>query len=39
MVQTQRREVSADGKTMTITTKGKDAHGTTILNVAVFEKQ
>ena len=39
MVQTQRREVSADGKTMTITTKGKDVHGTTILNVAVFEKQ
>jgi len=39
MVQTQTREVSADGKTMTITTKGKDVHGTTILNVAVFEKQ
>jgi hypothetical protein len=39
MVQTQRREVSADGKTMTITTKGKDAHGTTFLNVAVFDKQ
>jgi hypothetical protein len=39
MVQTQKREVSADGKTMTITTTGKDAHGKTVHNVAVFEKQ
>ena len=39
MVQTQRREVSADGKTMTITTRGKDKAGRTINNVAVFDKQ
>jgi hypothetical protein len=39
MVQTQRREVSADGKTMTITTRGKDIDGRTINNVAVYEKQ
>jgi hypothetical protein len=38
-VQTQKREVSADGKTMTITTRGKDKAGRTINNVAVFEKQ
>ena len=37
--QTQRREVSADGKTMTITTRGKDKAGHTINNVAVYEKQ
>jgi hypothetical protein len=39
MVQTQKREVSADGKTMTITTRGKDKDGKTINNVAVYEKQ
>jgi hypothetical protein len=39
MVQTQKREVSADGKTMTITTRGKDKDGKTINNVAVFDKQ
>jgi hypothetical protein len=38
-VQTQKREVSADGKTMTITTRGKDKDGRTINNVAVYEKQ
>ena len=38
-VQTAVRKVSADGKTMTITTTGKDAHGKTVHNVAVFEKQ
>jgi hypothetical protein len=39
IVQTQKREVSADGKTMTITTRGKDKAGRTINNIAVFEKQ
>ena len=39
MVQTQKREVSADGKTMTITTRGKDKDGRTVNNVAVYEKQ
>jgi hypothetical protein len=39
MVQTQKREVSADGKTMTITTRGKDKDGRTINNVAIYEKQ
>ena len=38
-VQTAVRKVSADGKTMTVTTTGKDAHGKTVHNVAVFEKQ
>lgn len=39
MMQTQKREVSADGKTMTITTRGKDKAGRTINNVAIFDKQ
>jgi hypothetical protein len=35
---TQRNEVSADGKTRTVTTTGTDAQGQTINNVAVYEK-
>jgi hypothetical protein len=38
-VQTYSRVVSKDGKTMTITTKGTNAAGQTINNVAVYEKQ
>jgi len=38
-VVTIRRVVSADGKTMTATVKGKNAEGKPINNVAVFEKQ
>jgi hypothetical protein len=34
-----RRVVSADGKTMTVTVKGKNAAGETVNNTAVFEKQ
>jgi hypothetical protein len=33
------RTISADGKVMTITTKGTDAHGQAIDTVQVFEKQ
>ena len=39
VVQTQKREISADGKTMTITTHGTDKAGHTINNIAVYEKQ
>jgi hypothetical protein len=39
VVQTLRREVSQDGKTMTVTTKGTDTQGRAMNNVAVFEKQ
>jgi hypothetical protein len=39
VVQTLRREVSQDGKTMTVTTKGTDTQGQAMNNVAVFEKQ
>jgi hypothetical protein len=39
VVQTQKREVSADGRTMTITTRGTDKSGKTINNIAVYEKQ
>jgi hypothetical protein len=39
VVQTQKREVSADGKTMTITTRGTDKAGHTVNNIAVYEKQ
>lgn len=35
-VQTVKREISADGKTMTVTTRGKDENGRTINNVAVL---
>ena len=36
---TQTSEVSADGKTRTVTTKGVTANGQTVNNVAVYEKQ
>jgi hypothetical protein len=39
VVQTLRRVVAKDGKTMTVTTKGTNAQGKAINNVAVFEKQ
>ncbi len=39
VVQTLTRVVSADGKTMTITTKGTNAQGKPVNNVAVYEKQ
>jgi hypothetical protein len=39
VVQTARRVVSADGKTMTITTTGVNESGDRINNVGVFEKQ
>jgi hypothetical protein len=38
-VQTLRRVVSKDGKTMTVTTKGTNAQGQAVNNVAMFEKQ
>jgi hypothetical protein len=38
-VQTMTRKVSADGKTMTVTTRGKDENGHTINTVAVYDKQ
>jgi hypothetical protein len=38
-VQTVKREISADGKTMTVTTRGKDENGRTLNNVAVYDKQ
>lgn len=36
---TQTSEVSADGKTRTVTTKGVNASGQQVNNVAVYEKQ
>ena len=39
VVLTSTNVLSADGKTMTITTKGRNAAGETINNVRVFEKQ
>ena len=39
VVGTQTSEVSADGKTRTVRTKGVDAKGTEVNNVAVYEKQ
>ena len=39
VVQTLRRVVSQDGKTMTVTTKGTNPQGQAMNNVAVFEKQ
>jgi len=39
VVQTLRRVVSQDGKTMTVTTKGTNTQGQAMNNVAVFEKQ
>jgi hypothetical protein len=38
-VQTVTRKISADGKTMTVTTRGKDETGRTINNVAMYDKQ
>ena len=38
-VQTATRKVSADGKTMTVTTRGKDEKGRTLNTVAVYDKQ
>ena len=38
-VQTATRKVSADGKTMTVTTRGKDEAGRTLNTVAVYDKQ
>ncbi len=38
-VQSATRKVSADGKTMTVTTRGKDERGRTLNTVAVFDKQ
>ena len=38
-VQTATRKISADGKTMTVTSRGKTPSGKTLNNVAVFEKQ
>ena len=39
VVVTIRRVVSADGKTMNVTVKGKNAQGQEMSNVVVFEKQ
>jgi len=39
VAQTIRRVVSADGKTMNVTVKGKNAQGQAVTNVVVFEKQ
>ena len=39
VAQTIRRVVSADGKTMNVTVKGKNAQGQAVSNVIVFEKQ
>ena len=39
VVQTVTRKVSGDGKTMTVTTRGKDEAGRTLNNVAVYDKQ
>ena len=39
VAQTIRRVVSADGKTMNVTVKGKNAQGQAMSNVVVFEKQ
>ena len=39
VVQTVRRVISADGKTMTVTTTGENELGVKINNVGVFERQ
>ncbi len=39
VIQTLRRVVSQDGKTMTVTTKGTNAQGQAMNNVALFERQ
>jgi hypothetical protein len=38
-VQTATRKISADGKTMTVTSVGKTTDGKDLHNVAVYEKQ
>jgi hypothetical protein len=38
-VQTAVRKISADGKTMTVTSRGETATGRTLNNVAVYERQ
>jgi hypothetical protein len=38
-VQTVTRKISADGKTMTVTTRGKDENGRTLNTMAVYDKQ
>jgi hypothetical protein len=38
MVQTATRKISADGKTMTVTTRGKDEAGRTLNTVAVYDR-
>jgi hypothetical protein len=38
-VQTATRKISADGKTMTVTTRGKDEAGRTLNTVAVYDRQ
>jgi hypothetical protein len=38
-VQTATRKISADGKTMTVTTRGKDESGRTLNTVAVYDRQ
>jgi hypothetical protein len=39
VAQTLKRVVSQDGKTMTVTVKGKNAQGQDLNNTLVFEKQ
>jgi hypothetical protein len=39
MVATSTRVISADGKTMTVTTKGTNAQGQAVNNVTVWDKQ
>jgi hypothetical protein len=39
VVQTIRRTIAADGKTMTVVTKGTNAQGKPVNNTAVYEKQ
>jgi hypothetical protein len=39
VAQTLKRVVSQDGKTMTVTTKGTNAQGQAVNNVAVFDRQ
>ena len=39
VVQTYKRVISQDGKTMTVTTAGTNAQGQKFNNVAVYEKQ
>ena len=39
VVTTQQSTVSADGKTRTVTTKGVNAAGKAVDNVAVYERQ